>query len=210
MGFIVEMGPLPLLYALDPTPLVRTYRSGLERVYHVSVEQDAGNRYAYRLRLRIVRPKTTQGETPSETSHAKLEMRLTDYRASLSGLKVKAATIGGGATAFESNGLPEALNVGGPTGPIWFPLLSLYLPSEKGEFKIPPLDVGTGLTFTGEGTAVRKDGTVTITTEGGFLLDGREMGRLGMTTVLDSEGWPTRAEGKLENGDGVYRFTVAK
>ena len=177
------------------------------------VEQDAGDRYAYRLRLRIVRPKSPKpikGEAPPEEQPLKIEMRLTDYRATLSGQKVSAGMIGGGETPYGTNGLPGALNMAGPSGPIWIPLLSLYLPPEEGGFKIPAFEVGTGMTFTGEGTAVRKDGALTIEMEGGFLSDGRELGRMTMKTLLDREGWPASAEGELVNGDGTYRFTLGK
>ena len=195
---------------------MRVYRPGLERRYRVAVEQDAGDRYGYQLRLRMVLPKTPKlpkGATapPAKDVALKLEMRLTDYRATVSEQKVSAPSLGGGETAVEPNGLPNALSLAGPSGPIWMPLLCLYLPADDDKaFDFEKIDVGSGLAFSGKGTLSRGDGGVRIDSEGTFSSGEREMGRLTMRTILDREGWPMSAEGKLVNGDGTYRFTLGK
>ena len=99
------MGPPPLAFFAAQNPVKREIRAGLERKYRVEVVQDAGDRVSYRLRTKIVdpaantkkgrrnAPKGTKAEPPVPLV---LELRLTDYRATLDGQKVSAATVGGG------------------------------------------------------------------------------------------------------------------
>lgn len=207
------MGPLLLAFAVAQAPLARDVRAGVERKYRVAIDQEGGDHYAYRLRLRMVKPKVPKGMTPNEGSAAtRLDLRLTDYRATMDEQKVSAPFVGGGEMPLEGSGLPGGLNVTGPSGPVWLPLLAFYLPSggKEGEFAIAKVAVGPGLDLAGKGTASRGGGRLRLDLDAALVAEGQEMGKLTISTTLDGAGWPEKAEGKLVSADGTFRFTLVK
>ena len=200
--------PLALLaFALPCAPLARDLRPGRERKYRVEVRQDAGDEFFYRLRLRMVETKVAK----IGKSESRLDARLTDYRGTMDGQKVSARLIGGGQMAFETSGVPAGLSVVGPQGPVWLPLLALAFPGgEEGDFDLPATDVGAGLRFVGHGTLARKDGQPRITLDASLSRAESALGKVTITTTLDGDGWPKRAEGTLVSADGTYRFLLAR
>lgn len=192
---------LPALVLAEP--LVRDLKPGTERRYRVTVEQEAGDRYAYRLRAKIVTPKVPKGAK----AEIRLDLRLTDYKATLGGQKVSARLVGGGEMALEANGLPSGLNVAGPQGPIWLPVLALYLPAldEDGDVAVPNTDL-SGLTLAGKGTWKRPRLDLDTT----LSFKDKALGKLTLGTELDKAGWPKKSEGKLVSADGTYRFTLER
>lgn len=193
---------LALTFALV-APLVRDVRPGVERRYRVEVVQDSGDRYAYRLRARVVETKLPKGGK----GELKLDLRLTDYRATIGEQKVSSPLVGGGEMGIEPTGLPSGLNIAGPQGPIWLPLLAFYLPAldEDGDVSVPKTDV-SGLVLAGKGTWKRPRLDLDTT----LAFGDRTLGKLTLATTLDKAGWPQKAEGSLVSADGTYRFAVER
>lgn len=188
------------LIVLAPPP-VRDLRPGLERKYRVSIVRAGGDEYAYRLRAKVAETKEPKGEKGA----LRLDLRLTDYRATVSERRVSQGLIGGGLMPLEPTGLPGGLSIVGPQGPIWLPLLSLYLPTQD-DFTVPKIDLG-GVSLAGKGKIGEK-GRIEI--DGTISRDDRELGKLTLATSLDAKGWPLKAEGSLVSADGTYRFTLEK
>ena len=213
MGFILPMGPLLLAFAFGQAPFVRESRPGTERKYRVKMEQDGGDRFEYRLRAKVVRPKVPKGAVLDKEGKETrlLELRLGDYRATIAGQKVSAASMGGGQMPLEETGLPGGLDVTGPSGPVWLPLLALYFPGvREGEFTMPRIAVGSGYSLSGGGKASLDGGKVRIDVEGTFSSGDQTTGKLTLSTTLDRAGWPERSEGTFVGRDGTYRFTLSK
>ena len=204
-----------LLAVVFDAPPVRTMRAGLERKYRVTVVQEAGDRFEYRLRARVsapVAPKLPKIKLPKGASPPLetllLDLRLADYRATVGERKISAPLIGGGQMDVAPNGLPVGLNVTGPLGPVWLPVLAFYLPAsgEDGKFTVPSTPVAPGLDLLGKGTI----GKGRFDLEGTFQAGAATLARLTLATTLDREGWPVKAEGTLVSEDGTYRFTLAR
>lgn len=210
------MGIALFAIALLGEPPAREMREGLERKYRITVEQEAGDRYAYRLRARMTAPavaKLPKGMEPPKGQAAPqgglvLDLRLTDYRATIGEQTVTSALIGGGQMGMEPNGLPKGLNVTGPQGPVWLPLLAFYLPApgDDGKFNVPATPVAPGLDLVGNGTFAKGHYDL----QGSLQSGGTSLGKLTISATLDASGWPTKAEGALVSEDGTYRFKVEK
>ena len=141
----------------------------------------------------------------------KLDLRLTDYRATMQGQSLRAALVGGGEMAADPTGLPNGLNVTGPQGPVWLPLLLFYFPGgEDGPFDVARTPVGAGLDLAGKGTLATKGGRARVAIEATLVASGRSYGTLTLEVALDREGWPERGEGKLVSADGTTGFTLAR
>lgn len=215
------MGLAPFVFIAAQTPLKREIRAGLERKYRVEVVQEAGDQVAYRLRTKIVDPKartkTSRRNVPKGTKAEPpgpfvLELRLTDYRATLDGQKVSAATIGGGQLPIGANGLPSGLNVTGTQGPMWLPILAFYFPDDgaEGAFVIVPTPVGQGLELVGSGTLNVERDRRTIKLDASLATGDKKFAKLTMTTTVDGAGWPEKAEGTFVSEDGTYRITLVR
>ena len=145
-------------------------------------------------------PKGQRGEP-------RFDVRLTDYRATSGGHTVSMRSMGGGEMTVEPTGLPGGLNVSGPQGPVWLPLVSFYLPGEQSEFEVTRIDLGGGLSMVGKGKRGEKSSFDVATV---LSREGKELGKLTFGATLDGQGWPTKAEGTLVSADGTMRFTVEK
>ncbi|RYG21297.1 hypothetical protein EON82_19080 [bacterium] len=203
------MMPLSLLAALvlqDPAPL-RDLRAGPERRYRVRVEIEGRESFTYRLGLKIV-----GGKLAAKSAEPRLEIKLTDYRANVEGREAKTAKLGGGVLGLPTAGLPEGIDISGPQGPFWLPLLSLYLPDgpEDGDSPIVKNVIGPNLRLEGKATFARKDGKGSVALDASIFREGRPLGKFATTTSLDRDGWPRKAEGTLVSADGTYRFTLER
>ena len=201
---------MTLLAAVEDLP-AREMRVGLERKYRVSVEQEAGDRYAYRLRVRVIKPtlpKIEGSKTPDPS--LRLEIRLTDYRATLNEQGVSAPFIGGGEMEIDPTGLPHGIDVTGLLGPVWLPVLSFYRPVEEGAFDVSHVSVGSGLELVGKGVLAKKEGKPMIDLNARLTAGAREFGKLNLSTRLDGGGWPERAEGTFISADGTYHLKLER
>lgn len=206
------------LIAAMQEPLVREMRVGLERKYRVSVQQEAGDQYGYRLKVLVVKPESAKlgaapklPQTPAiPPGELHLELRLTDYRATTVGQTVSSPFIGGGEMTVEPTGLPKGLNVTGPQGPVWLPLLSFYFPAGEGAFEIARIPVGGGLEMTGKGTLSKAKGAAQVEIAASFVAGDRTIGKLTISTRLDGSNWPDKASGTFVSEDGTYHFTLAR
>ena len=198
-GLLLPMVPALRAFVSQEKPPVRDLRPGLERKYRVTVTH-LEDRSSYRLAVRVVEAKSDKGKK----GELSLDLRLTDYRAVIDGRKASTRTLGGGPMALTANGLPGELSIAGPQGPIWLPLLSLYLPS-AGEFDVPKVDVGGGIAMTGRG---RYGKTAEI--DAVLTRQGEEIGKVALATTLDPQGWPLKAEGSLVSAEGTYAFTLQR
>lgn len=215
------MGIALFLLAADAPAVKREMRIGLERRYRVRVEQEGGDEYAYRLRAKVVDPAAKvklpkslppglKPDLPAE--RLVLELRLADYRATVEGQKVSAPLIGGGQMPVGPNGLPLGLSIAGPQGPVWLPLLALYLPADgaEGPFTVARVAVGNGLDLLGEGALAREKGVASVSLDARLATKEKEIAKLTLSTRLDAQGWPTKAEGTFVGDDGTYRFTLTR
>lgn len=209
MGLLSLM-PLTLLAALalqDAGP-VRDLRPGVEHRYRVKIEAGAESRYSYRIALKVTGVKAAvQKET-----EPKLEMKLSDYQASVGGHEVKNAKMGGGVLNLGAIGLPSGLDISGPQGPFWLPLLSLYLPDAKedGEYPIGTANIGPGISLEGRTVLSHKDKKATVTIDASVVRESKLLGKLTLTTQLGPDGWPRKAEGTLVSADGTHHFTLER
>gem|GEM_PF-5303259 len=196
------MRMLALTFALL-APLVREVRPGVERRYRVEMVQNSGDRFSYRLRARVVETKVPKGGK----GELKLDLRLTDYHATIGEQKVASPLVGGGEMGIEPTGLPSGLSIAGPQGPIWLPLLAFYLPAldEDGDVTVPKTDV-SGLELAGKGSWKRPRLDLDTT----LAFAEKTLGKLTIGTTLDKAGWPQKAEGSLVSADGTYHFTVER
>lgn len=185
-------------------PIVRDLRAGLERRYRVEVARDGGDRFSYRLRIKVTKTKVPKGST----AEPRLDVRLTDYRSVVGGHTIKMGLAGGGLMPVEPSGLPGGFSIAGPQGPTWLPLLSLYVPGgeEDGEFPVLPVEVGGGLKFSGKGTRAKERFDVAAE----MTREGKSLGTLTFGASLDRQGWPTKADGTLVSADGTTRFTLER
>lgn len=195
--------PLTLLAALlhQDAALVRDLRPRVERRYRVKVDSDMGTGFAYRIAFKVVGGKAAESN---------LEMKLSDYRATFEGHEIKNAKLGAGVLGITAFGLPTGLDISGPQGPFWIPLLSLYFPDTKedGESPLEKTTVGTGLSLEGKAMLSRKDGKATVVVDGSIVRQSKPLGKLTVTTLLNSDGWPRKSEGTLVSADGTYHFTL--
>ncbi len=201
---------MTLLAAVED-PFVREMRADLERKYRVEVTQEAGDRYEYRLRMRVVTPKLPAGAKIGANTDLRLEVRLTDYRATMEGHKVSANMIGGGEMTVDPTGLPNGVNVTGPQGPVWLPVLSFYFPGgDEGPSDIFRVPVGGRLEMGGKGAFSRVKGAARMELETSLAASGHTFGKLTISTKLDREGWPERATGTFVSADGTYHFKLER
>jgi hypothetical protein len=202
--------PLTMLLAstLQDAAPVRDLRPGVEHRYRAKIEVGSGDRFSYRITFKIVGAKAG----PAEAVEPKLEMKLSDYRATVQGHEVKNAKMGGGVLSLGAIGLPTGLDISGPQGPFWLPLIALYLPDakEEGDYPIGKALVGPGLSLEGKSTLSRKDKKASVTLDASVVRDAKPLGKLTVATLLDSNGWPRKAEGTLVSADGTYRFTLER
>lgn len=171
------------------------------------VEEDNGNMFRYRLNLKVVTPKTETGK-PTET---KLELKLSDYRATVSEQTISLRTVGGGMLDVAPTGLPLGLEIVGPQGPIWLPMLAFYYPdtAEDGDFSVAKTQVGSGIDLIGTGTLSHPDKKKPALSFEMSLIRGQQvMGKVSLTTTLDDKGWPQKVDGTLKSADGTYHFTL--
>ncbi len=185
----------------------RDLHNGLTRNYRVTIEQDGGDEFSYRLGMKIVVPKSPIGKDVE----TKLELKLTNYKATVSGQQVSVGKMGGGVLELGSTGLPLGLEIAGPQGPVWLPMLAFYYPSahEDGDFLIDRIQVGTGIFMTGTGTLSHPGGKAAISFEMSLLRGDAPLGKVLLSASLDDKGWPRKAEGTLKSADGTYRFTLS-
>ena len=195
--------PLALLAAIafQDAALVRDLKPRVEHRYRVKVDSDMGTGFAYRIAFKVVGGKAAESN---------LEMKLSDYRATFEGHEVKNAKLGAGVLGIGALGLPSGLDISGPQGPFWISLLSLYLPDlkEDGDAPIDKSSVGKGLSLEGKATLSHKDGKATVAIDGSIVREGKSLGKLTVSTKINSDGWPRKSEGTLVSADGTYHFTL--
>jgi hypothetical protein len=205
------MGPALIALLLVQTPAPKTpareLRNGLSRNYRVSVEQESGDHFGYRLGMKVLMPKAARDKV-AETS---IEVKLTNYKASVGGRAVSVTKMGGGLLQIASTGLPLGLEIAGTQGPIWLPLLAFYYPAtdKDGDFLVDRTQVGTGTFVTGTGTLSHPGGKATLSFEMSLLRGETPLGKVSLSATLDDQGWPKKAEGVLKSEDGTYQFTLA-
>ena len=202
----MSLSLLAVLALQDSVPL-RTVRAGTERRYRVKVQIEGREGFSYRRGLKVV-----GGKLAEKAAEPRLEMKLTDYRATLEGRAVKTAKLGGGVLGLPAEGLPEGIDVSGPQGPFWLPLLAFYLPGgkEDGESLIAKNTIGPNLSLDGKATLSHKDRRVAVALDASILREGKDLGKLTLSAELDREGWPTKAGGTLISADGTYHFTLER
>lgn len=199
---------LTLAPALDGPLLVRTLKPGLERRYRAHVKSESGDEYAVRIGAKVVSSKAPL----AKGSPIRLELRFTDYRATIDEQKLNSRSVGGGQLEIGPSDLPAGLVVAGPQGPIWLPLVSLYLPDleKEGDFSITPTSVGGSLQLEGKGTLAKRSGHVTVHLDGALTNATKKLGTLTVDTTFDGQGWPEQAEGTMVSADGTYHFTLKR
>lgn len=205
------MGPslitLLLLQTPGPKTPVRDLHNGLTRNFRVNVEQDSGDEFSYRLGMKVVMPKSPLGKEAEAT----LELKLTNYKATVNGQNVSVGKIGGGVLQLGSTGLPLGLEIAGSQGPVWLPMLAFYYPGAKedGDFTVERTQVGTGIFVIGTGTLSHPSGKATISFDMSLLRGDAPLGKVTISASLDDKGWPCKGEGTLKSADGTYRFTLS-
>lgn len=198
-----------LLWAQNPSPLLRDLRAGFERSYRVHVEPDGGVPFDYRLTTKCEPLKKGGKAVPDRRQ---LSIRLSDYRTTADGHTLRTPKLGGGEMPIEATGIPGGLNISGPMGRIWLPLLAWALPDEAEvgkEFTFPPAALDSGMSFGGTGLRHEKErGRTLVDFHGVVLRDGKSIGKLEMTIWVDGKGWPSEATGSLVSADGTTQFTL--
>lgn len=198
-----------LLWAQDPSHLARDLRVGFERSYRVHVEPDNGAPFDYRLSTKCEPLKKGDKAVPDRRQ---LSISLGDYRTRANDRTVHTAKLGAGVLPIEATGLPEGLNISGPMGRIWLPLLAWALPANaeaEKEFTFNPMALDSGLSFGGTGVVHKAEhNRIPMDFHGSILRDGKPIGKLEMTIELDAKAWPLKANGTLVSGDGTTEFTL--
>jgi len=204
------MGPALIALLLVQTPAPKTpareLRNGLSRNYRVTIEQENGDHFGYRLGMKVVMPKAAD-----KAAVTSLEVKLTNYKASVSGQTVALAKMGGGLLQIGTSGIPLDLEIGGAQGQVWLPMLAFYYPAidKDGDFPVDRTQVGTGVFVTGTGTLSHPGGKATLSFEMSLLRGETPLGKVSLSATLDDKGWPKKAEGTLKSEGGTYRFTLA-
>ena len=184
-------------------PPARNLSTGLERRYRVSVVREGGDEFRYRLQTKVAPQKTATGKD--------LELTLTDYQGVVDGRKIHVGRLGGGLLPIAATGMPSGLNVTGPQGPMWLPLVAFYLPgiTQEGPFDLPDVGLDGGLVLGGKGEYAEKKTRMVVLTAT-LSRSEKPLGTLAVATTIDDAGWPQKSEGTLVSADGTTRFTLAK